>query len=208
MLTVPSCESCRRGSTKDDEYFRTMLVMRDDVGDRTSARPAMAAAMRSLQRRQAAGFRAQLFKGIFPVQRRSPAGLDLGLGAAYVPEDRRLHRVIGRIVTGLYYHYNQRSPLPAEYDVFITPLDERLQRMGAGTVKTVERMLEALGGAAVYPIGDDVFDYRFLTLDGHQHVSAWLLGFYQCVYFLATTLPRSRMTAIAPDSPVRFQPGR
>jgi hypothetical protein len=54
LVTVPSCLECNRGASGDDEYFRTMVALRQDVND-TDARFARAAVIRSLARPQARG---------------------------------------------------------------------------------------------------------------------------------------------------------
>ena len=35
LITVPSCKRCNRSASKDDEYLRLVLVMREDVFSRS-----------------------------------------------------------------------------------------------------------------------------------------------------------------------------
>src|SRR5688500_5764615 len=64
LVTVPCCTSCHRSFMKDDEYFRLMLVLRDDVRDSASAQTGLRAVMRALRRPQARRLAQQLFSGM------------------------------------------------------------------------------------------------------------------------------------------------
>ena len=33
LMTVPACDKCHKSTTDDDEYFRTVIALRDDVYD-------------------------------------------------------------------------------------------------------------------------------------------------------------------------------
>src|SRR5258706_567449 len=50
LIEVPACFECNNGFAKDDEYFRTMLVFREDVREHPAAADAVQAAFRMLGR--------------------------------------------------------------------------------------------------------------------------------------------------------------
>src|SRR6185437_12606539 len=56
LITVPCCETCRRGQSLDDEYFVRTIVMRRDVGDSPDAASALAAVHRSFTNPKKMGF--------------------------------------------------------------------------------------------------------------------------------------------------------
>jgi hypothetical protein len=103
LITVPSCRSCNGGAKKDDEYFIWAITCSANaVG------------------READAAREQRFQQPVPRHRRTmvdrlrartalvdvvtPAGLELGGAPGYRLEVERVHRVLARIVRGLYFH--------------------------------------------------------------------------------------------------------
>ena len=55
LITV-RCWKCHKATTKDDEYFRLMLTMRDDVFDHGDVQKVLPAVFRSLQKKEQLGF--------------------------------------------------------------------------------------------------------------------------------------------------------
>ena len=111
LITVPSCRHCNKGASLDDEYFRTVIALRDTVGDNPNVQSLLPLVLRSLKKPQKAAFRHSLLKSLRKLQVRTPAGLILGNRGAYDVDLVRLDNVASRIVRGLYFHESgQRLP--------------------------------------------------------------------------------------------------
>ena len=78
LISVPACTSCHSNTSKDDEYFRIKLCLRDDAGNHPSARTNWDSIFRSLKRDKAKGLKKQFFKDIKKVRLRTSSGLYLG----------------------------------------------------------------------------------------------------------------------------------
>jgi hypothetical protein len=88
---IPSCFECNNGASKDDEYLRTMIGL-SAKGERDSVLgPISEAAVRSLVRPEAAGFRASILKDIKEVFTPGPGGVLVPalVGIADVPRSCR-----------------------------------------------------------------------------------------------------------------------
>src|SRR6266545_1787061 len=56
ILEVPSCWKCNNGASRDDEYFKTMMVMKDRAGSHPEASALHASVFRGLKHRRKVGF--------------------------------------------------------------------------------------------------------------------------------------------------------
>lgn len=187
MVTVPSCETCRQATTKDDEYFRFTLVTRWDVGDRPSARAALAAVFRSLSRSEASGFRREIIARTEIVDVTTSTGVHLATTGRFKVDDARVERVVGRIVWGLFAHHYTRR-LGDEHAAAVFD-GQKLQ--ATGKREEIARLVGPLQHCNEHTIGEDVFAYRFLASSDEPYSSAWLLRFYGTVEYLVLTLPRT-----------------
>jgi hypothetical protein len=48
LITVPSCFACNNTASKDDEYFRLAVAIREDIANRQDIREILPAVYRSL----------------------------------------------------------------------------------------------------------------------------------------------------------------
>lgn len=78
LITVPCCRQCNNSASKDDEYFRSMLAMRNDAGEHPEAQKILPVVFRSLRRPQGSGFTKKLLQNVTPVDVRTPAGIYVG----------------------------------------------------------------------------------------------------------------------------------
>lgn len=117
LVSVPSCRACNVGASKDDEYFRLNLSIRE-----TDVRPVAKAiaddAIRGLARGRSTAFRTTFLRGVREVDLVSKAGIYLGRGGTYNVNLKRLNSVAKRIVRGLYlHHYKKLLPFGDSVEV-------------------------------------------------------------------------------------------
>lgn len=187
LITVPCCRTCNKLASKDDEYFRMMLVMRDDAGDHPEAQKVFrSSVLKSLQRPEARGLTKRLQDNLFDLDLYTKAGIYVTRRGGYWVDHKRLDRVAARIVRGLYCHrYSIRLP-----DTFITQCwnDSVL----AGAKQDVkDRFVQLFGPMTDQPpdtvIGDKVFEYWVRRDNKENSTTAWVLRFYASVYFCCIT---------------------
>ena len=186
LITVPSCTECNNEADKDDEYFRMVVVMREDAGGHAEAQRAWRTVFRSLQRPEAVGLKMSLLRSMHPVSLRSPSGLYLGNKPGYTVDLDRLNRVATRIVKGLFFHERgYRLPHTHRASALVDP---RLMPDEQGLSNTAT-VLAALQTQPVRTIGNGVFSYRFLFTEDEPDCSVWLMSFYEKLFAIGVTLP-------------------
>jgi hypothetical protein len=189
LITVRSCIPCNGGASKDDEYFRMMLCLNNDVGESPEAQKNWPAILRSLGREQAIGMRTALLKSIHPVQAMTWGGIYLGEMTGYDVKLDRINRVISRTVRGLYFH-EQKRRMPDDHDVYVW-CDETLIRLQREDYDHFQqKLIQPVMSEAPKVVAPGVFDYRFLMFDDGPG-SIWLLSFYERKSFLAITGPKN-----------------
>jgi len=186
LIKVPSCESCNNQASKDDEYFRLVLTLREDVRNHPDVKAVLPIAMRSLRRPEASIFRANFIKGLKRIHPTTPSGLILPVRGAYTLDLMRIERVLQRLTKGLFFHLKGYR-LPNDYSVSIfAPFTMR--NLAWETVQWfAENVLEPLGKQTGIVVGRKVFLYKFLFTDSDPSSSIWLYLFYERVVFFALT---------------------
>jgi hypothetical protein len=194
LITVPACRKCNSASSKDDEYFRLMLTLRDDIHAIPLVRQKLwPKVRRSLQKETKRGFQSALFQNICQVPVFTESGIYVGRRGGYHVDERRLEKVVERTVKGLFYHLQKRV-LPSSSGVHVwcesrfsaMPNDARDHILGIALA-----IWESDGKAAT--IGDDVFSYKVAFFREDDNASAWLLNFFKRVSFMGLTLSGHNM---------------
>jgi hypothetical protein len=188
LVTVPCCESCRRTQSLDDEYFKDMVVMRNDVAEHPVGQRILKSVHRALKRPQGHGFAAGLARSVRGVDIVTPAGLYIGRGATYNVNLKRLDAVVRRTLLGLYFH-ETGVRLPDTHDAVVfgaagLPLNDAVRVEVPRTVST------AISGR-VRVIGDRVVTYAFQGFRDVPHASVWVFLFYERVAFIGFTASRT-----------------
>src|SRR5438445_6283846 len=116
LIRVPSCEPCNGGASKDDEYFRLFITVREDAKGHPDRDAVLPVVLRSLNRPEARGFAKAFWKNTRYAERMSPSGLFLSSGRVYEAEGRRMDRVAVRIVKGLVFHETHKR-VPDDHKV-------------------------------------------------------------------------------------------
>ena len=194
LVTVPCCLDCNKGASKDDEYFRMMLVMR-----RGATHPAIPklldAVHRGLGKPRKRGMLHGMLRSMRSVSVKTPAGLYVGRAEAYDVDLERLGRVADRIVKGLYFkEFGTRLPSTHGIRSFaesgLTEIDSDLR-------STIQQTVATLVSKSPRIIGEGVFEYWFQATPEDPATTAWLMRFYAVESFLSITAPHSARPAAA-----------
>lgn len=190
LITVPACGDCHAVTSKDDEYFRLKLCLREDAGNHPKARENWPAIFRSLCRVEAVGLRKSFTADMRSVQLRTPAGIYVGRRMSYDVDLVRIRRVVERIIRGFYFAESS-SPLGIANEVNVY-LNEDLQQETQDVLDDLTKhILLPLAAQTPKVIGDNVFSYRFHITDENPIYSVWGLSFYETVPFLCLTVPHT-----------------
>src|SRR5262249_42358969 len=111
LITVPSCSTCNGGASKDDEYFKNINVLRNDVGSHREATQLLQDVLGSLRRPAQQRFTRAFLNKMSPVNLVSPSGLYIGRTMAMDVEGERVKRVLNRMIRGLFYQ-ERKERLP------------------------------------------------------------------------------------------------
>ncbi len=185
LITVPACTACNTRASKDDEYFRDVVSLRDDANT-PAAKLVRETAINSLYRPQRAGFRRSFLKNVASQDVFSAAGIFLGKKIAYTVDSRRLDRVIRRVTRGLHLHHHGQR-LPARYSVWartLSAIEPEPQAMLA-----VQKMAEAARQGRRWDIGQGVFSYWHAVAADDPRGALWFYVFYESICFMAITTP-------------------
>lgn len=189
LVTVPACETCNRGSSLHDEYFRVTVA----TGSRDSPQSVALLHQRILPRmRQSPALIAELMKSMRWTAIRSEGGIYLGHAPAFPIDRPRIQGVTEKIVKGLYYHHNKRR-LPSDQIVAPYLYNPSIEKP----------FQEAIASLPLYNIGDgSVFSYRYCMGDGPSPLSYWFLMFYNDTrFFITQTSPASNPQVNADAAP-------
>ena len=197
LVTVRSCKSCNNGESKNDEYFRAILVMHEDAGSTRQGHESWKTVCRSLHRPRARWFSRSLARSLFELDDVTTGGIYLGTGTAIKIQPRRIDRVIERTVRGLFFEHFRR-PMPFN-DVVKTFSEYTFKSYPKSVQKQLGDMVTEITSQKRYQIGDDIFEYSFVNVNDHETTTAWAMRFYNSVYFIAMNVPQN-YKEIATDS--------
>jgi hypothetical protein len=187
LITVPSCQPCNGGASRDDEYFKAVLALQRDVAATPIAKDVVDSVRRSFRRSEAAGFVARLRSAVQTMDVVSHSGEVVEPSAQLLRvEPARLNAVIKRTVRGLFRHHTaRRLPLSAEVEAYgATGL---LGKPPLPEDQTLE-FVRIVSREKLHVVAEGVFEYRFaLTEDGISS-GVWVLFFYRKISFVALVL--------------------
>lgn len=192
LITVPCCEKCRRGWSKDDEYFRNAILLQVSAYDPHS--PWEQKMLDSLSRPQSKGLLREHARELTGRQVTNENGILLPQFSVFEPILGRLNRVAERIIRGLFYH--QKSyPVPKNYRVDAATLQD-----GIGTaIEDLRDKLLAYEPTSKCAKQQGDFAYCYWEMGDFKDGTAWLAAFYRVpVNLIGFTVPRSQQSPLSP----------
>ena len=123
LITVPACRQCHGDETsKDDEYFRLSLQVRDGIGNHPDVIKARPSLLRSLENPRKVGMAKALLRKVVFAELVTPSGIFIRNQWAIETNMDRLRRVVSRTMKGLFYHH-RKYRLPDGYDALVCDED-------------------------------------------------------------------------------------
>ena len=190
LVVVPSCKLCNGGASKDDEYFKTMMVLKDRAGSHPEAVAIRDSAFRGLAKPKKTRFTRRILGSMRQVTLRTPAGLYVGKAPGIDVDLTRLDRVVERITRGLYWHHHGNVRLPDDHKVVVWSEDGLRGITPADVLQLRSTLIDPVLNNPARSIGRDVLRYWYASSD-REHVTGWLLEFYGNVRFVAFTVPNT-----------------
>jgi hypothetical protein len=198
LITVPACEKCHSDKwSRDDEYFRLKICPSQETGGNPATASPWEAALRALDRPEAAGLRRKFINDTFWAWVPLPSGV-VERRLAYRVDFERIFSVVSRIARGLHFH-ETGTPLPADYlaEVFCDDIFPALPRVLREWFTT--DVVPALRRRPVTVVVDEAFWYR---RDSHSvrdgTVTVWALTFYRGRSFVVATGPHRDVRLVLP----------
>ena len=192
LVKVPCCRECHSGNKQvslDDEYLRTVLTLRSDVGDHSDVKQILPTVIRSLKSPERVGFKKTILQSMRQIQMVSKSGLVVGMKPGYQVDHIRVGNVIKRIIRGLFYH-EKGYRLPDEYAIAVYA-ETDVEAFDADTKQTlIDTIIHPILANEPKVIGNIVFSYRIANVhEGPKEASAWIIAFYGRISFLCLLMP-------------------
>jgi hypothetical protein len=188
LIKVLACIRCHSHTSKDDEYFRIKICMKDDVKSHPATSTVLDTVFRSLLKSNAAGLRKRVLSDMQWVNLRTTSGLYIGRRFGYSVDLNRIRSVLERTIRGLYFvelgkplGLNNEVRVFTDGDIELQPNDV-LEQLKQG-------ILKPLSTCSPKVIGNGVFSYRHQIVKENPLLSVWLLLFYGGFPALAMTGP-------------------
>lgn len=188
FVVVPSCKSCNSGASKDDECFKTVMVLKDRAGSHPEAAASRPSVFRALAMPNKRRFTRRILESVRQVALRTPGSLHVGAAPAFDVDLVRLDRVVERITRGLYWHHHNHVRLPIDHKVAVWSEDGLRDITAADALHLRRTLVDPILNNPARSIGRNVLRYWYAS-GNHEHVTGWLFEFYGDVRFVAFTDP-------------------
>ena len=187
LITVPSCDDCNKSASKDEEYFRDMLILRDDLFFHPDIQKIWPSVERSFKRPQAKGYTKSFIKSTEILDVFTPAGIYLGHTGTYYVNLSRFDNVIVRYVKGIFYHeFNRRLPDNYKISAHI------IYNLNNEQTYIIKQGIDFLRNKNPIKIGNDVFSYVYRSIDNDENTLVGLFLFYKKLPYIFYIIPRKQ----------------
>lgn len=186
LITVKACKACHSVTSKDDEYFRIKICIRNDAYRHPEARKSADTIFRSLKRETARGLRNQFLADFRNLNLQTRSGIYVGKRLGYNVDLVRIRRVVERVVRGLYFAESGK-PLGLNNEVRVFTSEELEAQPKDILDQLKNTILVPITALQPKIIGKDVFFYRHHIAPEDPIVSVWVISFYKQVPFFIMT---------------------
>jgi hypothetical protein len=202
MWTVPACDDCNQGFSKDDDYFRVWLTIAEGAKGQFERDKLIPTVVRGLHREEARRYLQSLYDNSFILPRFSPSGLYLGQQPAISFEGARIGRTASRIVKGLFFRIKGYR-LPDDHTVNVTHFSQLPQAFSVHpeVVLALRQFIAAVDAEPAHQLGD-TFAFKWLQSPNGPNHSLWLLYFYGHMDFFYSTFAQSSIANSTVDEEV------
>lgn len=189
LIAVPSCLKCNQSSSKDDEYFRLVLALRDDTADHPAVREILPSVRRALSNPKKYRFTRAFLRTFSEADIQTPAGIYIGKRPAYKVDLNRLERVARRTAIGLFFH-RRGLRLPDDYEMVAYSEYGKRYASEEERNRIESRVIGPLWSAPQHEIGSGIFSHRALFVEEDPNLSAWALTFFKEVRFVCISVTK------------------
>lgn len=191
LITVYACPTCHDSYKLDDEYFRVILSVRDDLPDGPEAQFLRDKTRKTLNKTGAFAFRKAIEKSIIKIDRHSSDGISKI--TALKIEPLRIKRTANRIVRGLYGNFFG-LPLPKSHELSVSLFD--FQRdMSALNSPEVQELLGFLYHHGNNRSFGKVLDVWYAKANDDAYSSVWFLRVHSAFGLIGFTVPGNEVVA-------------
>jgi hypothetical protein len=189
MLTVPCCKKCNESFSKDDEYFRTVLVSDAAVFSDPNVQAVNEKLLRSMSRPEASAMASSIRKSLHVVDVISRGGIYLGRNPAMKINAGRIKRVANRIACGLFYIVHD-YPVPKNYEVKCSFKFKDTAAFGFP-----EGFIAQHKGLWKQPekIGENVFSYSYVLCVDDPNGMLFIYWFYGNLWFCGYIIQKTEV---------------
>lgn len=178
LITVPACEKCNNGMSKDEEFFLATFLF-SDAGVSEAGQKIWNARQRRAYDKNS-GLKRAIIRALREVNIFTPTGIWVPPRMAVGLDHPRLNKVVEQIVRGL-FRFETETNLDPTMRAEVAPL---LTEAAFEEVKNIAR--EVRCGSRSWP---GVFEYRFgLSADTPQ-ASIWFVRFFDRICYWAVIAP-------------------
>ncbi len=192
LLKLSACVECNNHSSKDDEYLRSILILRVDIEETQSTNELRNALIRSLSNLGQPGFQKAYAKAISVKRVFTPTGIFLGNRPVISLDNERLEKVLSKIIRGLYYHHNKKA-LKREYLIKIISEDNLKLQTPSLQEFIKSKIFYPLDQTWLYEIEKNTFHYKYLLTQEDNYEGTWIFRFYNRIHYLGLVLHEQKV---------------
>ena len=190
LVTVPACRKCNAGMSQDEEYFKEVVLRRDDIPQTEITKQLNDSLFRSAMYNR--GPMRQIERQLYRIPDQVIDGVFRTGLVVIKPDFPRLDRVAKKIATGIYY-LTHGEPMSASHKLEVIWRNGTRDNLSDQQNEAIVAMLELLRQHSdMQFIGkQDVFVFRHAVTTENPYSAAWHLGFFGVASFVLVSLPHS-----------------
>jgi hypothetical protein len=189
LRTVRSCVACNGGASKDDEYFRDVVLRYYRVADLPQAQQQVAAMIRVAAKPRKRAYASRILASFRRVAVRTWAGIVLGNRPAFSVNTDQFDRPIRRYIRGLYkFDTGQRLSHKIHIEIVSNP---------EVVLRSRHEIESTLKGGDVQTVQPGVFWYVWRRAVDNPDATIWLLVFFDTFPIFAVANRADRFDSLA-----------